>query len=482
MGVMSQVVILQRWLSAESSCALNLTNPAGVKLLNRDESVALDWLLSADGQVARPPRDRDVPVVHEIAGRLGITSGQASLLQITRKPRRDLTVWIHTSNGCNLSCSYCYIPKLAKALTAERAIPHLMASEVSTRMIRGLVAVCQEEGFGKVNLKFAGGEPTLNWDEVVRTCEEASRVFCEAGIQVGFRMLTNGVFDPQAVIPMVETLNMKVSISVDGDPDAHDAVRFLTPKVASELISDEDSFDSGRPRRRGTWPIVKANITRLVEAGARPFLMCTVDERNYRQLTGMVGYCAARKLPFRLSPVRDKRTYQIPGLQDGMAAELIRLYRWMGDNHPVDMPIEGFARFAEWNLRKRKTLACGSCRSMLAVGESGQVASCQMRLDKPIANIGEDTFAGAFGRLRSSADYTYFVRPQAKTGGCAGCQFRYTCAGGCPEHTRSVFGTNDHVSPWCDLYTALMPEYVEAIGRQLQRSAAPSSLYPNQHS
>ena len=46
-----------------------------------------------------------------------------------------------------------------------------------------------------------------------------------------------------------------------------------------------------------------------------------------------------------------------------------------------------------------------------------------------------------------------------------------------------VFGSNNHASPWCDLYTALLPEYVSAIGRQKERaqdvaqhasSAAPS--------
>jgi len=35
--------------------------------------------------------------------------------------------------------------------------------------------------------------------------------------------------------------------------------------------------------------------------------------------------------------------------------------------------------------------------------------------------------------------------------------------------TRSVFGSNNHSSPWCELYTALIPEYVSAIGRQMER-------------
>jgi radical SAM protein with 4Fe4S-binding SPASM domain len=201
----------------------------------------------------------------------------------------------------------------------------------------------------------------------------------------------------------------------------------------------------------------------------RPFLLCTVDERNYRQFRQLISYCATSKLGFRLSPVRDDSTYKLPGLQQAMTEELIRLYREMGESHPLDLPIGSFGRFADWDLRIRKNQACGSCKSMLAVGDSGQVASCQMRLDHPVASVRDDAFDRVFETLRRSDDYQYFVHPEAKTGKCAGCAFKHTCAGGCPEHTRMVFGSNNHASPWCDLYTAMMPEYVSAIGRQMER-------------
>jgi uncharacterized protein len=382
---------------------------------------------------------------------------------------KTLTVWIHTSNGCNLSCAYCYIPRLHKALTPERAVQYQMSEQVSSTVLSGLIKVCQSEGFERLSLKFAGGEPTLNWARVVRTCHEAERSCNYAGIQPHFQMLTNGVFDATQVVPDAAALKMNISISVDGDPEAHDAVRFLTARVARAFFPDEEPVEAPRPRQRGSWTIIKANIDNLVSAGILPFLLCTVDERNYRQLNKLVDYCAAKKLGFRLSPVRDINTYKLPGLQDAMVEEIIGLYRAMGENHPLDLPIGSFARFAEWNLRVRKNLACGSCRAMLAVGESGQVASCQMRLNHPIATLQRGTFDRAFDALRHSADYEYFVHPETKTGKCAGCVFQYTCAGGCPEHTRMVFGSNNHASPWCDLYTALMPEYVSAIGRQMER-------------
>jgi len=483
MDQIRETFILHRRLPSGASCALNLTNPRGVSVLNAEEAQALDAMLDGDSRVLEYPSISEGPPAHSVARRLNFKEKTAVSVTVSRRSLKKLTVWVHTSSACNLSCSYCYIPQLRKALTPERAKPYLMPEQVSSAMISGLIAVCKQEGFELLSLKFAGGEPTLNWAGVVRTCHEAQRACEAAGIQTTFRMLTNGVFDPETVIPDAVALKMSMSISVDGDPEAHNEIRFVTPQVFEIFKAKEEPMDVRRPKRRGSWAIVKANIDRLLDVGIRPYLLCTVDERNYKELDELVDYCAARKLGFRLSPVRDSTTYKLPGIQDAITSKLVVLYRRIGEAHPIDLPIGVYARFAEWDFQRPRTSSCVSCRGMLAVGEAGQVASCQMRLDHPVATVRDEKFGQVFDSLRHSQDYTFFIHPESKTGKCAGCSFRFTCAGGCPEHTRMVFGSNNHASPWCDLYTALLPEYVSAIGRQKERaqdvaqhasSAAPS--------
>src|ERR1700761_6643372 len=168
--------ILHRKLASGASCALNLTNPSGVALLSCQEATALDAMLDASGRVVAMPSYTEPPPAHSVARRLGITGKKGVQVALSRKAPRMLTVWVHTSNGCNLSCSYCYIPKLRKALMPEQAERHLMSEQISSTMVSSLVKVCQREGFGRLRLKFAGGEPTLNWAEVVRTCHEAVRI------------------------------------------------------------------------------------------------------------------------------------------------------------------------------------------------------------------------------------------------------------------------------------------------------------------
>jgi uncharacterized protein len=471
-----EVFVLHRRLATGQSCAVNLTNPGGVLLLNQEETSALDSMIDTDGRLLKHPSIYDGPPAHSVARRLNFRGTGNALVALSAKVPKTLTVWVHTSSACNLSCSYCYIPQLRKALTPERAAPYLMPEQVSSAMVSGLIAVCQEGGFRRLSLKFAGGEPTLNWTEVLRTCDEATRACEAAGIEPTFRMLTNGVFRPDEVIPGIRAHNIRISISVDGDPDAHDEVRFVTPQVFEIYMANEKTMDILRPKRRGSWSIVKANIDRLLDAGSRPYVMCTLDERNYAGLGELAGYCAEKNLGFRLSPVRDSSTYKLPGIQDAITREMIWLYRSLGEEHPIDLPIGSHARFAEWDFSKRKGNSCAACRSLLAVGERGQAASCQMRLDRPVASVQDETFGHFFETIRKLEDYRYFVHPEAKSGKCSGCSFKYICAGGCPEHTRMAFGTTNHASPWCDLFTATMPEFVEAIGRQLERKQSAARL------
>lgn len=432
--------------------------PIGVRLTGCFSDNSVYWL-----DLRQPNGVRYVP--NEAAKEPGASHVHGANPLHPPERRGTLTAWLHVANGCNLSCDYCYIPHLRKALPPSAAASYLMSAETIESTISGLLRICATEGFDVLNLKFAGGEPTLNLETIRRACSFALEQGDRQGIRIGFRILTNGVFEPSVVVPLLREYLFGVSISVDGDPAAHDKVRFTLDRSGDPI----DALTTGRPQRRGTWDRVVESIKELRQSGLKPYLLCTVDERNYRSLMPLVEYCCEGEMGFRLSPVRDKKTYAIPGLQAEMLSELGRVYGWIGDNYPVGMPIERFARFAEWNLRKRKDIACGSCRSMLAIGQHGEISSCQMRMNVGLGKITEPDAAKVFDVIRGRDDYAHMVRPDTKTGSCADCRFRYTCAGGCPEHSRQVFGTTNTPSPWCELYTGMMPIFVRAIATQIKR-------------
>ena len=256
-----------------------------------------------------------------------------------------------------------------------------------------------------------------------------------------------------------------VSISLDGNRDSHDKIRFTLARKSIDSLKQQTA-------REGTWDVILENIDKLISIGIKPYILCTITRDNYSTLRELVELCVSKNIGFRLSPVRDKTSHAISGLQDAILEELKSIYSWLGESLPVSMPLERFARFSEWNLTVRKQIVCGSCRSTMSVDHLGNVASCQMRMDKPFGNLKNISVKAIFDNIKTSDFNSYIVSPHTKTGECISCFWRYTCAGGCPEHTRNALGTLNSPSPWCDLYMNLLPVYVRAVANQIKRAIA----------
>jgi uncharacterized protein len=56
---------------------------------------------------------------------------------------------------------------------------------------------------------------------------------------------------------------------------------------------------------------------------------------------------------------------------------------------------------------------------------------------------------------------------------CQDCQWRFTCAGGCPNLTRNQYGVFHHTSPYCEVYQAILPVLVRLYAVQLLRAGYP---------
>lgn len=450
-----------------SGFAFNLERPGGIKYLLKPTFDRLQELV----------RDFDnPPVVPTVEQPVDVALAAHNLILIggvVHRPRTDvpsstLTVWFHISNACNLSCSYCYIPHLAKAANSDVIARNLMSWDSAAAAIHGIFDLCQREGFRRLKLKFAGGEPTLNIEVIEKSCELAEELSTKTGVEITFRMLTNGVFDTTRVIPVLVRHRIGVSISVDGDPKVHNQTRFTIYRTQSQR-EPLPLHPGSRFQRVGTWDTIARTIEELSRYGIKPYLLCTITESNYLRLEGMVQFALSNEIGFRLSPVRDTRTHARPSLQRAFLETLTRLYEWIGLAYPASMPIERFARFGEWDLAKPKRLVCGTCRSTLAIDQVGAVSSCQMRMDAPAGHLAIDPVHAAFDRIRMDEENRFLVTPELKTGDCVSCRWRYTCAGGCPEHTRAAKGTTNTSSPWCGLYMGLLPHYLRAAAIQIKR-------------
>jgi radical SAM protein with 4Fe4S-binding SPASM domain len=167
--------------------------------------------------------------------------------------------------------------------------------------------------------------------------------------------------------------------------------------------------------------------------------------------------------------VRDSISHLKPGLSSKILEELSSLYARLGESMPIDLPIQRYAAFGDWNPAVKKEAICSACRNYAAIDHRGNVASCQMGLSRAKESILQDSFASVFSRLQKAEENLYLIMPNAKSGSCSKCYWRFACAGGCPEHTRIVKATTNASSPWCELYSGLLPAYLRAIAIQSKR-------------
>jgi sulfatase maturation enzyme AslB (radical SAM superfamily) len=91
-----------------------------------------------------------------------------------------------------------------------------MAPAISRQALSELLYLCQEDGFNRLQIKFAGGEPTLAEPVVISVCEATEELRSASSVSICLRMLTNGVFDTLHWIPIFRKYRIGVSISVDG--------------------------------------------------------------------------------------------------------------------------------------------------------------------------------------------------------------------------------------------------------------------------
>ncbi len=207
----------------------------------------------------------------------------------------------------------------------------------------------------------------------------------------------------------------------------------------------------------------------LAKQGILPYFLYTVTPGNYRSIADFAAYAHGHRIGFRLSLVRTKHlvTHEI---ETSMAEELNRLYDTFAENLEVSLPILRYAAFAEWNLYQKKHVPCSSCRKYFAVDTAGNVASCQMRMDRTYGNALAKPFSEIVSRVRGDSANATLNRPEARQGVCVRCQFFHVCASGCPQHNQQATGLMDHPSPWCHVYGTVLPQYIRAVARQLQRA------------
>ncbi|MBI5634694.1 MAG: SPASM domain-containing protein [Nitrospirae bacterium] len=363
----------------------------------------------------------------------------------TTTPNEMLVAWLHVTDKCNLSCDYCYLPKLGDS----------MSPETGKASIDAVFAAAKQHGFRHIKLKYAGGEATLNFQRVLAMQEYALTLSEEQGVPFEGIVLTNGVGMTSRMIDEIKRLHLTVIVSLDGIGAYHDAQRVLT--------NGQGSFD-----------LVTKTIDKLIAEKCPPQISITITDRNVCGLAETVDWVLDRDLRFSLNFYRENECSSsfadLRLAEQRLVDEMQRAYAVIEQRLPR-FSLMG-SLLDRTHFSNKHEYACGAGHNYLAINQDGGIAKCQTQLAHPVANVHMSDPLNVV-----HTDESWLINlPVTEKEGCRECEWRYWCAGGCPIETFRVTGRWDVKSPNCRIYQTLLPEVLRLEGLRLLKYYSPASF------
>lgn len=357
---------------------------------------------------------------------------------------RILAAWLHLTSACQLACDYCYNSRSGGEMSAE----------VGRLAIDAVFRSTLAHNFAAVKFKYAGGEPTLRFPLVVELHRYATELAQRHGLGLDGVVLSNGVEIRPQVIETMQSLGLRLAISLDGLGSYHDCQRH---------------FSNGR----GSFEAVAHTIDQALSIGLVPDISITVSGRNADGLPELMTWVLERNLPFSLNFYRENAQSasqtDLRLEEERIIAGMLAAYKAIEERMPERCLLASLADRA--NLATPHLRTCSVGHSYLVTDCQGRVAKCQMGIERAVTNVEADDPL-AFVRADKIGIQNLPVNEKEE---CCDCQWRYWCAGGCPLATYRVTGRYDAKSPNCNIYKALYPEVIKLEGLRLLKYANEST-------
>jgi uncharacterized protein len=366
------------------------------------------------------------------AGLLRETSAKAEITHFNHSGS-PLEAWLYLTRACNLVCAHCFVNKDVRRMSMETG---LLA-------VDRLFELAEKHGHPEVKIKYAGGEPTMNWDLIPALHERAKSLAQETGLKLTEVLVTNATLLNRDRLQFIKDENFRLSISMDGFGEGHDRQRPVL---------------NGNP----TFERVLQSVHLALEMGLSPYLIITITRLNVEEVPALVAFALEHRLMLNLN------FYRPHHLDDTLAADNADLTRALQQALKVieaNLPDYNFMEglIDRSNFGAAHQHVCGAGRNYLSIDTDGSVLPCHMLTGYNLPGIPL--------QMLESPQFDDFDNPPIdQRNGCNTCEWRYWCAGGCPVHAKNVMGTSNVSSPYCSVYKAIYPDLIRLQALQLLRA------------
>ncbi len=346
---------------------------------------------------------------------------------LPQKPEvpKSLNFWIHTTNRCNLSCSYCYISTLHT--------PGGMSKETKQQLLRKLIETVTKRGIRYIKFRLAGGEPLTqfkSWKSFIPQAKEALKAL---GCKLDIAFITNLTILTDEIIAFSKEHNISYGVSLDGLGQTNDASR--------KLRNGGGSFEK-----------VHQNIRALVSHGLPLSVNTVVNNLNLEGLPDLTRYLVALDVPFRYSIVK------------GEAIDAEKLEKYLSESYTImEKAIQtGWSfssrhQFCDLKLNELGFQTCASGFSGGAIYIDGTLNYCHVHAgdaSQPAHSIFEDDL-DLVDMIQQGSHYE-----DIKSKDCSLCKYKSVCTSGCP-----IYRVNGK-DPQCSLYHTFIPRIYELQARE----------------
>lgn len=346
--------------------------------------------------------------------------------------KRSLQVWVHTTNACNLNCHYCYVKK----------DKHKMTIEVSHKLVDALHrSAAIHKDITTISYVLAGGEPFINLDVVKEFLNYSKAQTQKSGLRRNISIITNGTILNDEIIGLLKCHNPGLSVSLDG----------LGNMNRNRLFKNS----------RNTTNVILRNIEKLIDAGARPFILITITPENINGLLEFIKYILERELSFSFNLETDLRVIK------HLKEFIVKLIPVLMDCYDL---MEGILpecsrhishKFDTISFAYRKQRGCSLAKQRLVISHDGKVYLCQMDIGRqlPVATIEDEDVLGSLQTQTLYPELNEYESIDNYTK-CSVCNWRYQCGGGCSFFTKMVSGFFNKPSPYCLVYQRVIPRLI----------------------
>lgn len=357
----------------------------------------------------------------------------------TEKPGK-LAAWLHLTSRCDLDCDYCYVSRT----------PGEMSSATGRTVINASFRSALAHGYSTIKLKYAGGEPLLEFHRITELHRYAQTLAQRFGLQLDGVVLSNGTLLTPEMVKTMQALDLRLMISLDGLGEFHNCHR--------HFIDGRDSFNS-----------VVRSIDLALSCGLIPDISITLSGRNAEGLPELIAWVLKRDLPFSVNFYREN-DLSAPHSdlvldEEHIITSMLAAYAVIENHLPHRSLLASLADRANLSFPHLNTCSVG--RDYLVFDPQGRVAKCQMDMETIITDCND---FDPLSTVRASSDGIWNPTVDEKVE-CRDCEWRYWCTGGCPLIAYCATGHYDAKSPNCSIYQALYPEVIRLEGLRLLKYA-----------